>query len=96
MADTTVTGPPADRKSTAVTKASVSYTGAGATWEAGTDLLLDPPARAVRCGVGGSLHVDYACGFEDTIPGVLAGEIVDGEFKRIYADSTVEDISIKW
>lgn len=95
MADTAVAGSGAPYSEGVPTKTK-SYTGAGATWAAGNDLAPSPPVRAVRCGTGGNLHVRFLDGSQDTIPNVLDGETVQGVFAAIYADSTVQNITLFW
>ena len=99
MADTTVQGPPQqDPEDLGVPVKSKSYTGAnGAAWAAGNDLKIEPPCRAVRCAGAGNLHVMYPDQSQDTIPSVVAGETIQGQFVRIYADSTIATgITIQW
>lgn len=60
------------------------------------DLELSPPARAIRCGGAGILHVTYTSGLEDSIPAVLAGEVIEGAFTKVFSDSTVTNITVFW
>lgn len=96
MADTAVAGPANDPYGYGVPIKSKSYTGAGSGWAGGNDLAVSPPVRGVRCGTGGNLHVRFLDGTTDTIPNVLDGETVQGVFAAIYADSTVQNITLLW
>lgn len=60
------------------------------------DLSITPPARALRCGGAGVLHVTYASGIVDSIPAVLAGELIEGTFVKVHADSTVTNLTVFW
>jgi len=105
VADTQVPGPaPASAEDLGVPIASTTFLGAnGAAWAAGNDLVISPPCRAVRCAGAGNLHVSYpgkradgTTDWTDTIP-VLAGETIQGQFDKLFADSTVATgITIQW
>lgn len=104
MADIKVSGPLGNQDRLGATPRSRSFTGAGSTWgtQAGgdesNDLAFDPPIRGVRVGTagGGALHVEYVTGDEDTIPALTAGETWRGKIRRVFADSTVQNITPFW
>lgn len=55
------------------------------------------PAFALRVGGAGALHVAYECGVEDTILGLVAGELLYGRFARLIASgSTATNVTAFW
>lgn len=108
MATVTLQGPPTQADSLGVAVAHRSFTGAGSTWAAqhslggaaSDDIEISPPCRAIRCGGAGILHVSCAMktsagvDWTDSIPAVLAGETIQGQFDKVFADSTVTNITI--
>lgn len=114
MADVLLQGPSsASPDDEGVPPAGRSFTGGAATWSAQHSLggvggaadvlIISPPARAIRCGGAGNLHISYtaktAAGadWEDTRP-ALAGDIIQGQIDKVFCDasSTVTAITIEW
>jgi hypothetical protein len=65
--------------------------GIGPFGRARGEIVQSEPWRTMQCTVAGTLHVQYAGGYDDTIP-ASAGESYPSEPIRIYADSTAEFI----
>lgn len=56
---------------------------------------MDPPCRAIRVGVTGTLIVTYASGATDTFS-PSAGEMVFGQFVALATGSTATALTVFW